>query len=39
MAEFFEDIRLGRSPVPGLSEAKDVMRVVEAIYGKRKTES
>jgi predicted dehydrogenase len=37
-AEFFEDIRLGRSPVPGLREAKDVMRVVEAIYKKRKAE-
>jgi predicted dehydrogenase len=36
MAEFFEDIRLGRSPIPGLKEAKEVMRVVEAIYEKRK---
>jgi predicted dehydrogenase len=34
MAEFFEDIRLGRTPVPGLKEAKAVMRVVEEIYGK-----
>jgi len=34
MAEFFEDIRLGRTPVPGLKEAKAVMKVVEEIYGK-----
>jgi predicted dehydrogenase len=33
-AEFFEDIRLGRNPVPGLKEAKAVMRVVEEVYGK-----
>jgi predicted dehydrogenase len=44
MTEFFEDIRLARTPVPGLSEAKAVMRVVEAVYrkaesGKRKRES
>jgi predicted dehydrogenase len=37
MAEFFEDIRLGRTPVPGLKEAKAVMQVVETIY--RKAES
>jgi predicted dehydrogenase len=37
MTDFFEDIRLGRTPVPGLSEAKAVMRVVEAIYGKAKS--
>jgi len=36
MAEFFEDIRLNRAPVPGLKEAKTVMRVVETIYEKRK---
>jgi predicted dehydrogenase len=34
MAEFFEDIRLGRTPVPGLKEAKSVMEVVEKIYRK-----
>ena len=34
MAEFFEDIRLGRTPVPGLKEAKAVMKVVAEIYGK-----
>lgn len=34
MAEFFEDIRLGRTPVPGLKEAKAVMQVVAKIYGK-----
>ncbi len=32
MAEFFEDIRLGRTPVPGLEEAKAVLRVVEELY-------
>jgi predicted dehydrogenase len=37
MAEFFEDIRLARTPVPGLKEAKAVMEVVEKIY--RKAES
>jgi predicted dehydrogenase len=32
MAEFFEDIRLSRTPVPGLMEARAVMSVVEKIY-------
>ncbi len=32
MQEFFEDIRLKRTPVPGLKEAKAVLRVVERIY-------
>jgi predicted dehydrogenase len=32
MAEFAEDIRLKRTPVPGLKEAIAAMRVVEAIY-------
>jgi predicted dehydrogenase len=41
MNEFFEDIRLKRTPQPGLKEAKAVLRVVEAMYkkaenGKRK---
>lgn len=35
MAEFFEDIRLRRTPVPGLKEAKAAMAVVENLYGKR----
>ena len=42
MAEFFEDIRLRRTPVPGLKEAKAALAVVEKIYGqsgKRKAES
>ena len=42
MAEFAEDIRLKRTPVPGLKEAIAAMRVVEKIYkqsGKRKAES
>jgi predicted dehydrogenase len=41
MAEFFEDIRLKRTPVPGLKEAKAALNVVEQIYqsGKRKAES
>jgi predicted dehydrogenase len=43
MSEFFEDIRLKRTPVPGLKEAKAVLRVVEELYkkaesGKRKAE-
>jgi predicted dehydrogenase len=32
MEDFFEDIRLRRLPVPGLREAKAVLRVVEGIY-------
>lgn len=34
MRDFFDDIRLGRTPVPGLKEAKAVMKVVEKIYRK-----
>lgn len=36
MAEFSEDIRLKRTPVPGLKEAIAALIVVEKIYGKRK---
>jgi predicted dehydrogenase len=32
MEEFFEDIRLKRTPVPGLTEARAVLKVVEQIY-------
>ena len=32
MAEFFEDIRLKRTPVPGLKEARAALAVVEAVY-------
>jgi predicted dehydrogenase len=32
MAEFFEDIKLRRTPVPGLAEAKAALAVVEKIY-------
>ncbi|MBI5384285.1 MAG: Gfo/Idh/MocA family oxidoreductase [Verrucomicrobia bacterium] len=32
MAEFFEDIRLRRTPVPGLKEARAALAVVERIY-------
>jgi predicted dehydrogenase len=32
MAEFFEDIRLQRTPVPGLKEARLALSVVEQIY-------
>jgi predicted dehydrogenase len=41
MAEFFDDIKLKRMPVPGLREAKAALSVVERIYqsGKRKAES
>lgn len=34
MAEFFEDIRRQRVPVPGLKEAIAALRVVERIYGR-----
>jgi predicted dehydrogenase len=34
MAEFFEDIKLKRTPVPGLKEAKSALMVVEKIYQK-----
>jgi predicted dehydrogenase len=34
MAEFFEDIRLGRTPVPGLKEARAALAVVETVYAK-----
>lgn len=32
MAEFMEDVRLNRTPVPGLKEAKAALKVVETIY-------
>jgi predicted dehydrogenase len=35
MTEFFEDIRLRRTPVPGLKEARAALAVVEKIYGRR----
>jgi len=34
MAEFFEDIKFNRTPVPGLKEAKAALAVVEKIYGR-----
>jgi predicted dehydrogenase len=37
MAEFFEDIRLKRTPVPGLREAKAALQVVEKIYAQGAT--
>jgi predicted dehydrogenase len=36
MAEFFEDIRLGRTPVPGLKEARAALRVVEQLYAQER---
>jgi predicted dehydrogenase len=36
MAEFAEDIKLKRIPVPGLKEAKAALSVVEKIYGRAK---
>jgi predicted dehydrogenase len=39
MAEFFEDIRLQRIPVPGLKEARAALNVVEQIYQSGKRES
>jgi predicted dehydrogenase len=35
MTEFFEDIRLQRTPVPGLKEAKSALAVVEKIYARK----
>jgi predicted dehydrogenase len=32
LSEFMEDIRLGRTPVPGLKEARAVMEVVEKVH-------
>jgi predicted dehydrogenase len=32
MSEFIDDIRLARTPVPGLAEARRALNVVEAIY-------
>jgi predicted dehydrogenase len=32
MAEFFEDIRLGRTPVPGVKEARAALTVAERLY-------
>lgn len=36
MQEFFEDIRLQRTPSPGLSEAKRVLKVVASLYAARR---
>ena len=36
MEEFLEDIRLGRTPVPGLKEARAALEVVETIYAGHK---
>jgi predicted dehydrogenase len=36
MAEFIEDIKTGRTPVPGLKEARAALNVVEKIYAKSK---
>jgi predicted dehydrogenase len=32
VAEFFEDIRLGREPAAGLADAQEALRIVELIY-------
>jgi predicted dehydrogenase len=34
MNEFFQDIKLNRTPIPGLTEAGKVLKVVETIYEK-----
>jgi predicted dehydrogenase len=34
MNEFFDDIRLVRTPVPGLKDAKAVLRVVEQLHAR-----
>lgn len=31
-AEFFEDIRLGRAPQPGLGDAAECLRIIEQVY-------
>lgn len=36
MAEFVEDIQTGRTPVPGLKEARAALTVVEQIYASQK---
>ena len=36
MQEFFEDIRLKRTPVPGFKEARAVLNVVAQVYGKQR---
>jgi predicted dehydrogenase len=36
MAEFFDDIKLKRTPVPGPKEAKAALAVVEKIYAQKK---
>jgi predicted dehydrogenase len=35
MTDFFEDVRLNRTPVPGLKEARATLAVVEKIYSNR----
>ncbi|HEX7652354.1 MAG TPA: Gfo/Idh/MocA family oxidoreductase [Verrucomicrobiae bacterium] len=35
MAEFFQDIKLKRTPVPGLKEALSALQVVEQIYARK----
>ena len=35
MTEFFEDVRLKRTPVPGLKEARAALAVVEKIYSRK----
>lgn len=37
MNEFFEDIALGRTPIPGAQEALNALEVVETIYTKSKS--
>lgn len=37
MAEFFDDIYLRRTPIPGLKEAKAALSVVEKLYGKNRS--
>jgi predicted dehydrogenase len=34
-AAFLEDIRLGRQPDPGIADAQAMLRVIEAVYGKK----
>ena len=34
MDEFFEDVRLRRTPVPGVKEARAALEVVEKVYGR-----
>ena len=37
VGEFLDDIRLGRQPSPGIQDAQATLRIVEQLYGERKS--